>query len=32
MFKIYEGDRTMSDDNHFLGEFLLENIEPAPKG
>ena len=22
----------MANDNHFLGEFILENVEKAPKG
>ena len=31
-FKVYEGERSMANDNHFLGEFILENVEKAPKG
>ena len=30
--KIYEGERAMAKDNHLLGEFLLSNIPPAPRG
>ncbi|KAI5171965.1 heat shock 70kDa protein 1/2/6/8 [Nematocida sp. LUAm3] len=29
---IYEGERSMVKDNHKLGEFLLSNIPPAPRG
>ena len=29
-FQIYEGDRAMCKDNHFLGEFKLTGIPPAP--
>ena len=30
--KIYEGERPMTKDNFFVGEFDLENIPPAPRG
>mmetsp|Transcript_2856 Transcript_2856/g.3258 ORF Transcript_2856/g.3258 Transcript_2856/m.3258 type:complete len:235 (+) Transcript_2856:1-705(+) len=29
---IYEGERSLVKDNHFLGEFVFTNIPPAPKG
>lgn len=29
---VYQGDRTRSTDNHFLGEFSISRIPPAPKG
>ena len=31
-FEIWEGDRPIAKDNHFLGKFLLDKIEPAPQG
>nr|XP_039268183.1 heat shock 70 kDa protein II-like [Styela clava] len=31
-FKIYEGERTLVKDNHFLGKFTISGITPAPKG
>ncbi|XP_071714832.1 heat shock 70 kDa protein 18-like [Rutidosis leptorrhynchoides] len=30
--KIYQGERSKSTDNHFLGEFLIDGLPPAPKG
>ena len=30
--KVYEGERKFTKDNNMLGNFLLENIPPAPKG
>ncbi|XP_068227432.1 heat shock cognate 71 kDa protein-like [Palaemon carinicauda] len=30
--KIYEGERTKTKDNNYLGEFQLNNIPQAPKG
>jgi heat shock protein 5 len=30
--KIYEGERTMTKDNHLLGSFDLKNIPKAPRG
>jgi molecular chaperone DnaK (HSP70) len=30
--RVYEGERPMVDDNHFLGEFQLSGITPAPRG
>nr|XP_039268677.1 heat shock cognate 71 kDa protein-like [Styela clava] len=30
--KIYEGERTLVKDNHFLGKFTISGIPPAPKG
>nr|WDK97433.1 heat shock protein 70 C [Halisarca dujardinii] len=32
LFPIYEGERTMTKDNHLLGEFELSGIPPAPRG
>lgn len=29
---IYEGERVQVDRNRLLGQLLLENIHPAPKG
>lgn len=29
---VYEGERKMFKDNHFLGKFTLDGIPPAPKG
>lgn len=30
--KVYQGERAASRDNHFLGEFLVEDIPSAPRG
>ncbi|KNC69519.1 hypothetical protein SARC_17968, partial [Sphaeroforma arctica JP610] len=30
--KIYEGERSMTKDNHLLGQFDLTGIPPAPRG
>merc|ERR1719495_1218728 len=30
--QVYEGERTMTRDNHKLGEFNLTGIPPAPRG
>ncbi|XP_018017811.1 heat shock 70 kDa protein II-like [Hyalella azteca] len=30
--KVYEGEQQSSDENNLLGEFSLENIQPAKKG
>eukprot|EP00971_Amphidinium_carterae_P029338 577504-Amphidinium_carterae.2 len=30
--QVYEGDRTLSRDNDFLGSFQLYGIPPAPRG
>jgi heat shock protein 5 len=29
---VYEGERSMVKDNHFLGDFDMINLPPAPKG
>jgi heat shock protein 5 len=29
---VYEGERSMAEHNHYLGEFDLEGIPPAPRG
>ena len=29
---VYQGERPLSRDNHYLGQFLLEGIEPAAAG
>jgi heat shock 70kDa protein 1/2/6/8 len=31
MIEVYEGERTRTADNHFLGKFLLCGISPAPR-
>ncbi len=30
--KVFEGERKMTKDNFFVGEFELDGIEPAPRG
>ena len=30
--KVYEGERSMTRDNHLLGNFELSSIPPAPRG
>lgn len=30
--KIYEGERKMTKDNFFVGEFILDGLEEAPRG
>jgi Hsp70 protein len=30
--QVYEGERTMTKDNHMLGKFDLTGIPPAPRG
>uniref|UniRef100_A0A6P7H9H2 Heat shock 70 kDa protein cognate 4-like n=1 Tax=Diabrotica virgifera virgifera TaxID=50390 RepID=A0A6P7H9H2_DIAVI len=32
LIQIYEGDRAMTKDNNFLGNFQLTDIPPAPRG
>jgi len=32
IIKIYEGERKMTKDNFFVGEFELTEIDPAPRG
>ena len=32
LIKIYEGERLMTEDNIFVGEFELTNIPPEPRG
>ncbi|KAF5467288.1 hypothetical protein F2P56_017126 [Juglans regia] len=31
-FSIYEGERAIAEDNHWLGEFTLRGVPAAPKG
>ena len=31
-FNVFEGDFPEAKDNHKLGEFILDNIKPAPNG
>ncbi|XP_074321685.1 heat shock cognate 70 kDa protein-like [Silene latifolia] len=32
VFEVYEGERTIAQDNNLLGEFKLSGFPPAPKG
>ena len=32
LIAVYEGERAMAKDNHFLGQFDLTGIPPAPRG
>jgi heat shock protein 5 len=32
LIRVLEGERTMAKDNELLGEFVLANIAPAPRG
>jgi len=32
LIQVYEGERTMTKDNHLLGQFQLSGIPPAPRG
>ena len=32
LIQVFEGERTMTADNHLLGKFSLEGIAPAPRG
>merc|ERR1711939_895549 len=32
LIQVFEGERSMTKDNHLLGKFHLDNIPPAPKG
>ena len=32
LIQVYEGERSMTKDNHLLGKFNLEGIPPAPRG
>ena len=32
LFPVYEGERPVAKDNTFLGQFVLENIPPRPRG
>jgi molecular chaperone DnaK (HSP70) len=32
IIKIYEGERSMTNDNMFVGEFILNGIPPEPRG
>ncbi|CAF3751487.1 unnamed protein product, partial [Adineta steineri] len=32
VIQVYEGDHTMTKDNHLLGSFTLSGIPPAPRG
>ena len=32
LIQVYEGERTMTKDNHLLGKFNLDGIPPAPTG
>jgi heat shock protein 1/8 len=32
LIQVFEGERGMTKDNHFLGKFKIEGIPPAPRG
>ncbi|KAJ3669965.1 hypothetical protein LUZ60_010289 [Juncus effusus] len=32
LFKVFEGERVVASENHFLGAFPLSGINPAPRG
>ncbi|XP_074270398.1 heat shock 70 kDa protein 18-like [Silene latifolia] len=32
LFRVFEGERSIANENHYLGGFVLEGIPPAPKG
>ncbi|XP_074266577.1 heat shock cognate 70 kDa protein-like [Silene latifolia] len=32
LFRVFEGERLMADDNNFLDEFTVSGFPPAPKG
>ncbi|XP_076915789.1 heat shock cognate 70 kDa protein-like [Bidens hawaiensis] len=32
LFEVYQGERSKSKDNHFLGKFIISGIPRAPKG
>jgi heat shock protein 5 len=32
LIRVLEGERTMAKDNELLGEFVLANVAPAPRG
>lgn len=32
LIQVFEGERSMTKDNHLLGKFNLDNIPPAPRG
>ncbi|XP_074272600.1 heat shock 70 kDa protein 18-like [Silene latifolia] len=31
-FPVFEGERSIANENHYLGKFVLKGIPPAPKG
>jgi len=32
IFRVFEGESSMTRDNNFLGEFIIDHIHPAPRG